>query len=129
MMKNWLKLWNVVAASVLVIAIGGCAGTAERPIKIVSEPLKRAPLALEAPKPLAFSPLIWRVVTPENASAVWAEMQASDQKMLLIALTLEGYQQLMLDQEEIRSFVSNQRFIILRYQDYYEPKTTPKNKK
>jgi hypothetical protein len=128
-MSNWLKLWNVVAASALVLALSGCAGTTERPIKIISEPLERAPLALTPPAPVSFAPLTWRVVTPENVQEVWAEMTLANQNAVLIALTLDGYQQLMLDAEQIRAFVANQRFIILRYQEYYEPKTPPKNNK
>jgi hypothetical protein len=122
MIKKWLKIYPVVAISTL--ALSGCAflGGAEKPISIMAAPVERLPLALAPPSPIKFAPLEWRVVTPENIDRVWEQLRAQKQDLVLFALTDTGYQQLSLDFAEIRAFISNQKFIILKYQEYYEPK-------
>jgi hypothetical protein len=77
---------------------------------------------------VVFAPLTWRVITPDNIDAVWAELKAQNQELVLVSLTAGGYQQLSVDFADIRAFISNQRFIILRYQEYYEPVANSKSK-
>ena len=129
MIQYWEKISKIAAASVVILALVGCASSGNQTLKIVSEPLERAPLALSAPEPVKLSGITWRIITPENANAVWSEMQLGNQELALVALTIQGYQQLILDLEALRAFIANQRFVILQYQEYYESPQPPKNNK
>lgn len=129
MIQYWEKISKIAATSVVILALVGCASSGNQTLKIVSEPLERAPLALSAPEPVKLSNITWRIITPENANAVWSEMQLGNQELALVALTIQGYQQLILDLEALRAFIANQRFVILQYQEYYESPQPPKNNK
>jgi hypothetical protein len=113
-----------------LLTLTGCAffGKPTQPVTVLAKPVQKLPLNLAAPRPLAFVPLTWRVITPDNIDSVWAELRSQKQDPVLFALTPGGYQQLSLDIAEIRAFISNQRFIILRYQDYYEPRVDLESK-
>jgi hypothetical protein len=48
--------------------------------------------------------------------------------MVLFALTDDGYEELATDMAQIRAFVSQQREIMVKYREYYEPKKTEEKK-
>jgi hypothetical protein len=130
MIPNWPNISKIAITSALLLTLTGCAffGKSTQPVTVMAKPVQKLPLNLAAPRPLAFVPLNWRVITPDNIDSVWAELRSQKQEPVLFALTPGGYQQLSLDVAEIRAFISNQRFIILRYQDYYEPRVDSESK-
>ena len=44
-------------------------------------------------------------------------------------LTDDGYEELAIDMAEIRAFIAQQREIIAKYREYYEPKKAGDDKK
>lgn len=110
----------------LVSSLGGCAsldlwGTSERPIEIVKKPLDKTPLNLPLPEPLRAREIKWVVITPDNAEAVFKQMEARGQNAVLFAITDDGYQELALTMVDIRNMIATQRNMIIKYQEYYEP--------
>jgi len=121
---NALRL-PILITSLLLLS--GCTslwpfgGENVKPVEVVTQEIKRTPLNLADPNPLAPLPLDWIVITPENADDVWAKLQENDTDLVLIALTDEGYESLAITMAEIRNHIAQQRMIIIKYREYYEP--------
>lgn len=113
----------------LALSISGCAFTnpfkstpqVER-IEVVKKPLEKTPLNLSEPTPLKTRTPKWIVITPENAGDVWKRLKEQNVDIVLFALTDEGYEELAITMAELRNFIAQQRSIIIKYKDYYEPK-------
>jgi len=129
---------NVLHSStldLLLFSISGCAsfwpfgGEKEvKPIEIQKKEVERTRLNLAELQPIKARNINWIVITPENAESVWKRMKDSNTDMVLIALTDDGYQELSMTIAELRNYISNQRLIIIKYKDYYEPtENTPTN--
>ena len=109
-----------------LLLLSGCAslwpfGTDVQPIEIKTEAVERTKLNLQEPTPLKPSELKWKVVTPDNIDKVWAEMKESGDDLVLFALTDNGYESLSITMAEIRNFIAQQKVIIVKYKEYYEP--------
>jgi len=118
-------LLTTVAAT---LALSGCAGfsfgSSVKPIEIMSKPIERTPLALPQPSPLRLNKIEWIVITPQNADAVFARLEANRQTPVLFAVTDQGYMDLAITMAELRNFINTQRQIIIQYKSYYEPSAT-----
>jgi hypothetical protein len=73
-------------------------------------------------------PVKWILITPENAEKVWEDLRKDNVDLVLFAITDEGYEELAVSMAEIRNFISQQRAIIIKYKEYYEPAKTPDTK-
>lgn len=115
-------------ALILVIPVAmslqGCAllaWPAVKPVQIEKKAVERTPLNLADPQPLKPSIPSWIIITPANAEQVWAELRKRNADLVLFALTDDGYEELAADIGQIRNFIAQQREIIVRYRQYYEP--------
>jgi hypothetical protein len=81
------------------------------------------------PDPLRLDPIDWVVITPQNAEEVFARLESKELDIVLFGLSAEGYQQLAVTIAELRNLINQQRNIIIKYKEYYEPKKeTPPTK-
>jgi hypothetical protein len=83
---------------------------------------------LPSPPPIKARELQWFVVTPENIEQVWKKLEEEKVDLVLFALTDDGYQELAMTMAELRNHIANQRAIIIKYKEYYEPPKTPDSK-
>lgn len=90
-------------------------------IEIKKTEVERTRLNLKDPKPLNKHEIKWIVITPENAEKIWNDLRESNTDLVLIGLTDDGYEQLAISIAEIRNFIAQQRAIIIKYKEYYEP--------
>lgn len=90
-------------------------------MQVQTVPVEKTPLALPNPAPLRITGPTWTVVTPKNVDSVWEELKKNNVDLVLFALTDSGYEQISVDYAQIRNLINEQREIILRYKDYYEP--------
>lgn len=125
-------MMRATASVALLLSLQGCAlfdwwRKPEPPISVSKKAEERAKLNLPDPKPIKPSSYNWILVTPKNADKVWAELRAKNVDLVLFALTDDGYEELSIDMAQIRSFIQQQRDIIIKYRDYYEP-AKPANK-
>lgn len=118
----------LLTAITLPLFVSGCAsfgnlfgGTTVKPVEIQTKAVERTPLNLKQPEPLKARELEWTVITPENAEAVWKKLKDSNTDMVLFALTDDGYETLALTMAELRNIIAQQRAIIIKYREYYEP--------
>jgi hypothetical protein len=124
-MKSIIAL--IIAASMLQ----GCAllgWKAVESIEIKKKAQDRTPLNLADPQPLKPTAPQWRIITPENQTQVFAELRAKNIDQVLFALTDDGYEELSVDIAQIRALIAQQRDIIVKYREYYEPKKAEENK-
>jgi len=120
-----------LAIAVLVTTLQGCSllgWKSVEPITIEKKAVERTRLNLPDPTPLKPGQLQWIVITPQNAERVWAELRSKNIDLVLFALTDDGYEELAVDMAQIRNFLAQQREIIIKYREYYEPKPAANDK-
>ena len=77
------------------------------------------------PEPFKSRDVKFIIITPENAERIFSELKANGDDMVLFGLTDNGYENLALTIAEVRNLLSQQRSIIIKYKDYYEPEKKP----
>ena len=73
------------------------------------------------PNPVTIKKVEWIIITPENAEEIWSKLKASNTDVVLIGLTDDGYENLAVTIAELRNMIAQQRQIIIKYKEYYEP--------
>ena len=116
--------------------ISGCAsiwpfgGDSEvKPITVQRKAVERARLNIKAPEPLKAREFRWVVITPDNAEQVWSKLKEEGKDLVLFALTDEGYEELAMTMGEVKNYLANQRSIIIKYKEYYEPVNSEQEEK
>ena len=84
--------------------------------------MEKTPLDIPLPDPLKIKPFEWVLITPGNADEIFSKLEQRGDDLVIIGLTDDGYQQLAITIAELRNLINLQRNIILKYQNYYEPK-------
>ena len=115
----------LLTAITLPLLVSGCAGFGWRsdvkPVEIQTRAVERTPLNLKTPEPFRAREIEWIIITPENAESVWKRLKESNTDVVLFAVTDDGYETLALTMAELRNIIAQQRAIILKYKEYYEP--------
>ena len=122
---------SIIAIIISASMLQGCAllgWKAIEGIEIKKKAVDRTPLNLADPQPLKPTAPQWRVITPENQAQVFAELKSKNIDQVLFALTDDGYEELSVDIAQIRALIAQQRDIIVKYREYYEPKKTEEKK-
>ena len=122
---------SIIAVIIAASMLQGCAllgWKALEGIEINKKAVDRTPLNLADPQPLKPTAPQWRVITPENQAQVFAELKSKNIDQVLFALTDDGYEELSVDIAQIRVLIAQQRDIIVKYREYYEPKKTEEKK-
>lgn len=127
---------NVLRLSTLIILpllISGCAsfslfGNRVKPIEVQTKAVERTRLNLPEQAPLQARDLSWVIITPENIEQVFAGMSERNESLVLFAMTDKGYEQLSLTMAEIRNYIAQQRAILIKYKEYYEPENSTEKK-
>ncbi len=123
---------SIVAIISAAVMLQGCAmfgWESVTPVEIRKKAQERTPLNIADPKPLKPTAPQWFVITPENQAKVFADLKAKNMDLVVFALTDDGYEELAIDMAEIRAFIAQQREIIVKYREYYEPKKPEVEKK
>lgn len=121
------QLWRIPTILLLVTSLSGCAsfsifgGEDVKPIEVVTVAEERTPLNLPDPTPLSAKDIEWVVVTPENIDEIFEKLNKDGQNVVLFALTEDGYQQISVQFAEARNYILQQRLILMKYREYYEP--------
>lgn len=110
---NRKTMLSFIAASLLMT---GCSTVLEtRSVEV-----QRTKLNLEEPAPISARPIAWKIITPENAIEVFADLEKSGDDPVLFGLTDDGYENLSKNILDIRNYIIQQRNIIKTYKTYYE---------
>ena len=126
-----ISIQNVLGwSSLLCLALlsSGCsilnpfAPEPVKPVEVITKAQERVPLNIPDPAPLELVGSKWIVITPENATDVWAGLDKEKSDLVIFGLSDDGYEQLAIDIARIRNYIQQQREITQKYRDYYEPK-------
>jgi hypothetical protein len=117
----------------LLPLISGCSilpkwGSDVKPIEVKTVAVEKTRLNLKDPPPLEARDVQWIVITPENTETVFQKLRDENIDVVLIGLTDVGYEQLSLTMAEIKNYIAQQKAIIVKYKEYYEP-AKPEEKK
>jgi len=128
---NVRQLQTPIISLLLVISLSGCSvlnWKSVKPVEVQTKTVERTRLNLSDPSPLKLDPVKWVLITPENAETIWEDLKEKKVDLVLFALTDEGYEQLAVTMLEIRQYIEQQRAILIRYREYYEPQEKQSNK-
>lgn len=76
-------------------------------------------LILPNADPITTRPVEWIVVTQENYEQVFDRLRNDQQNVVLFGLTEQGYQNLSLNLNDLRTFIQQQNSIIVAYRNFY----------
>ena len=127
-----MNVRTLLIAITLPLVLSGCGSFGWRsvePLEIQKRAIERVPLNLPDPAPPRARELEWIIVTPDNAAAVWQRLRDANTDVVVFALTDDGYETLSLTMAELRNFIAQQRGIITKYREYYEPKKSESDTK
>lgn len=122
--ENALRL-SILTSALLLIS--GCSilnpfgGAEVKKLEVQTKAVERTRLNLKEPAPIQPREMSWIIITPENAEEIWKRLQESGNDVVLLGLTDEGYESLAITIAEIRNYIAQQRTIIIKYKEYYEP--------
>lgn len=115
---------KILLFSTIAFTLSGCFGLFEQPV------LERIEtVTIEVPRPEPIVPPIdqlqlrdveWIVITPDNVDEVFQKIQTSGSELALFALSVDGYENLSLNINDIRSVMQQQQQIIAIYKKQYE---------
>ena len=126
-----MNVQTLLIAITLPLVLSGCGSFGWKgvePVEIQKRAVERTPLNLPDPPPPRARELEWIIVTPENATATWQRLRDANADVVVFALTDDGYETLALTMAELRNFIAQQRGIIMKYREYYEPKSQEQSK-
>jgi len=92
-------------------------------VVVKQKAVEKTRLNLSHPDPVDLSKrnITWKIVTQDNATQVFADLENNAVDPVFFALTDDGYKELSLTIAELRNYIALQRSIIVKYKEYYEP--------
>lgn len=120
-----MNVRHLLIATILLPLISGCSILGWKsvdPIEVRTKAVERTKLNLPDPAPLQAREIQWVIITKDNAQEVFKRLEEKGVDIVLFGLTDEGYEQLAITMAELRNYIAQQKTIIIKYKDYYEPK-------
>lgn len=89
-------------------------------LEIKTSPVQRPKLVLPKANAVSMRPIEWVIITEENFQSVLEEAKKKGRPVAFFALTDQGYANLGMNLNDIRSLVQQQQAIIFAYENYYQ---------
>lgn len=129
-----ILITGLLASSLLLTGCGVMPklpsfGVDVKPVEITTKSVDKTPLALPDPEPIATSPIVWYIITPENYQEVFRKLAEEGHDVVLFGITDDGYQELAVLIADVRNHIRQQREILRRYREYYESQDQSMEKK
>ena len=109
---------SVLTLLTLTLGISACSST-PRTVEYTPQPIDRPTLILPPTETLDMKSVDWIVVTPDNAEEYFEKMKKDGQSISFFALTGDGYAALSINMAQLLELISQQRAVIVAYEDYY----------
>lgn len=104
----------------LIVLLSACGSARVQEVPVV----ETRTIEVQAPPPLVpeidrlnLRDVEWQIVTPENIDSVFAELEEG--RVVLFALTAEGYENLSLNLSDLRASIQQHRQVIALYRESY----------
>jgi hypothetical protein len=114
---------NRLIASALgcgLVLLSACASPQPKVIEISAKPIEKPELILPSADALNLRDVQWIVITPDNVDEVMTKLSASGGKVAVFALTDKGYENLSMNINDLRTYISQLQAIIVAYEGYYK---------
>jgi len=128
---NVQQLRTPILSLLLVTSLTGCSifnWKSVKPLEVQTKAVEKTRLNLPEPSPLKLQTMRWVVVTPNNIDQVWAELEKNKTDLVLFSLTDDGYEQLAITMLELRQYIEQQKAMLIKYKEYYEPQEKQQTK-
>ena len=122
--KSWLKLAMIPVATVLILS--GCSRTPEPEIKTVTTVQRITVPVVARPKPIDLVDVRVYVVNKGNLDDFVADFTAEHGEFAIVALSIDGYENLALNIADLRRYINQQTDIIVYYEESMKPDETAK---
>jgi len=118
--KTYRLAWIVAVPLMVCILLSGCSIGGEKKIKIFSVEQPREKLDYPMPTALELEQLKWIIITSENATEVFAKLEAAGIDPVLFGITDKDYQVLARNFAQIRQKLQETNNLLEEYKKYYE---------
>lgn len=120
MLKNSIP--NVLGFLMSLLILSACSRPVEpiKEIQIVTRPVSRPAPIVPSVDPLELRNIEWFVVTEQNYQGILMMMRDAGQEPVIFAVTAEGYQNILLNQNDIISSLRQHQKIIATYKSYFD---------
>lgn len=113
-LKKFSNSWKLIPLITTLSLLSACSRTLE--VKTV--PTESTIVHPEFPRPIVLEEVTFKVVTPETLNEIirsWRQEQGSD--YAFIAISVKDYEAILINLEEVRRYIRQQREIILYYRN------------
>jgi len=113
-----MKKYTMIA----VLALGflaACGDKQPETIEISAVPVEKPTLVVPKADTLDLRKVEWAVLTPENFEKKTSELFEQGNPIVFFALTERGYENLSLNINDLRTYIEQQKRIIVAYENYY----------
>src|SRR6056300_1311180 len=110
---------NKILLIAMILLLSACS-IGEKRIKVFSVEEPRAKLNLPMPDALTLEKLRWIIITSENASEVFAKLEAEGIDPVLFGLTDKDFEMLSKNFAQIRQKLQETNNLLEEYKRYYE---------
>lgn len=110
---------NKILLIAMILLLSACS-IGEKRIKVFSVEEPRAKLNLPMPDSLTLEKLRWIIITSENASEVFAKLEAEGIDPVLFGLTDKDFEMLSKNFAQIRQKLQETNNLLEEYKKYYE---------
>ena len=118
MRKNLQVIHSVLISLILISLISGCASRST--VEMITTEIERTKLSIPSVDKVKLDEVSWMLVTEENVTKVFEEIEQKKFNPVLFSLTDKGYEKLSVNFAKVRALIMQQQGVIAAYKDYYE---------
>lgn len=118
---------KIISSIILISTILFFSACSEKQIEVRTVQDERIKLNLSEPQQLKLKPITFYVLTEKNKDAVFKQLESRDKDKVLISISDDDYQNMSENLILIQNYITQQRYIIKSYKDYYESDSKEKD--
>ena len=112
---------KIISSIILISTVLLFSACSEKQIEVRTVQDERIKLNLSEPQQLKLKPITFYVLTEKNKDAVFKQLESSNKDKVLISISDDDYQNMSENLVLIQNYITQQRYIIKSYKEYYEP--------
>lgn len=112
---------KIISSIILISTVLIFSACSEKQIEVRTVQDERIKLNLSEPNQLKLKPITFYVLTEKNKDAIFKQLESSNKDKVLISISDDDYQNMSENLVLIQNYITQQRYIIKSYKEYYEP--------
>jgi len=109
---------NALGCMTALLFLSACSPKAE-PIEITTTPAQIPALTVPQADQVIARPVEWIIITENNYEEVFNRLRNDNKDVVLFGITAEGYENLSLNINDLRTHIEQKNAIIVAYRRYY----------